>query len=105
MKVAAIATVKNESGSIRRLLDSLMSQTRQPDEIIIVDGGSTDDTLEILYEYVKTQAAPLQVLEAPGSNISKGRNVAIEASHSERCINGKQDCLFIINHQDRKARI
>ena len=83
MRVSVIATVKNESETIERLLDSLLAQTRQPDEMIFVDGGSDDNTLAILRNYERSAAVPLRVLEAPGSNISAGRNVAIAASTGE----------------------
>ncbi|MFN8376809.1 MAG: glycosyltransferase [Anaerolineae bacterium] len=43
--ITLITTVLNEGDNIRRLLDSLRTQTRQPDEIVIVDGGSRDDTV------------------------------------------------------------
>lgn len=76
MKVSLIATVKNEGEALRPLLDSMLDQTRQPDEIVICDGGSTDETQLILEEY--RQWLPLQVVIAPGSNISQGRNRAIE---------------------------
>ena len=78
MKVSIIATVKNEGEAIRPLLDSLIQQTRLPDEIIICDGGSTDNTLTILHEY--KQWLPLKIIVAPGSNISQGRNRAIAAA-------------------------
>lgn len=78
MRVSVISTVLNEGESIRRLLDSLAGQTRPPDEIVIVDGGSRDRTVAILEEY--TDRLPLRVLRAPGANISAGRNVAIRAS-------------------------
>ena len=48
LQVSVISTVLNEGASISRLLDSLAAQSRQPDEVIIVDGGSQDDTLAIL---------------------------------------------------------
>jgi len=81
--VSVIATVKNEEEAIRRLLDSLLAQTRPPDEVIIADGGSTDGTLEILRTYAARGDLPLQILIRPGANISQGRNAAIEAAQGE----------------------
>ncbi len=78
MKVSIIATVKNEGEGMRPLLDSLLDQTRPPDEVIICDGGSTDETPAVLDEY--RQWLPLRVISAPGSNISQGRNRAIAAA-------------------------
>jgi glycosyltransferase involved in cell wall biosynthesis len=77
MKVSVIATVLNEGPAIRRLLDSLAAQTRAPDEVVIVDGGSSDDTPAILRAYAEDGRLPLKVLVEPGANISCGRNVAI----------------------------
>ena len=78
MKVSVIATVKNEGEGLRPLLDSLIQQSRSPDEVIICDGGSTDHTIEILTEYKSW--LPLKILVSPGANISQGRNVAIAAA-------------------------
>ena len=47
MKMSLITTVKNEENSIRAFLVSILQQPRFPDEFIIVDGGSTDRTVEI----------------------------------------------------------
>ncbi|MDX1662726.1 MAG: glycosyltransferase [Candidatus Promineifilaceae bacterium] len=71
-------TVKNEAMSLPRLLDSLIQQTRLPDEVVVCDGGSTDGTLEVLELY--RQWLPLKLIVAPGSNISQGRNRAIAAA-------------------------
>ncbi len=72
--ISVIATVYNEGADMRRLLDSLAAQTRPPDEIVIVDGGSTDDTVAHLHAY--QDRLPLQVIVEPGANISQGRNRA-----------------------------
>jgi glycosyltransferase involved in cell wall biosynthesis len=78
VKISLIATVKNEAQSLPRLLDTIAAQTRVPDEIIIVDGGSTDDTLDRLRE--AATRLPIRVISEPGANISRGRNVAIRAA-------------------------
>lgn len=83
MNVSLIVTVYNERSSIQRLLDSLGRQTRRPDEIVICDGGSSDGTVELIYQYVAEFAdtyPPLQLLIEPGANISRGRNLAIAAA-------------------------
>lgn len=80
MKVSVICTVLNEGQAVQKLLDSLAQQTYRPDEIIIVDGGSSDDTVAILEEFGQHQSLPLRVIVAPGANISRGRNLAIEAA-------------------------
>ena len=78
--VSVIATVYNEAGSIDSLLQSLLAQTRQPGEIVIVDGGSTDGTLEALRTAAHQVSLPLKVLSQPGCNISEGRNRAIASA-------------------------
>lgn len=75
--IAVIATVLNEGESIRGLMDSLVAQTRPPDQVVIVDGGSRDHTVSVLRDYAGR--LPLRVIEAPGCNISAGRNRAIAA--------------------------
>ncbi len=79
MRVSVIATVYNEGESIRWLLDSLANQTRRPDEIVICDGGSQDETISILHAY-SDRVPGLQIITAPGANISQGRNTAIAAA-------------------------
>ncbi len=75
MNVSVIATVLNEEHTIADLLDSLLSQTKKPTEIIIVDGGSKDRTTEIVKEY-KKQNPIIKLYEKRGS-ISYCRNFAV----------------------------
>ncbi|MBZ0285579.1 MAG: glycosyltransferase [Anaerolineae bacterium] len=81
MLISLIATVLNEGESIHRLMGSLAAQTRLPDEVVIVDGGSHDDTVAIIQSYA--DKLPLRVLIEPGCNISAGRNRAIAAAQGD----------------------
>src|SRR5688500_16058231 len=76
MQVSLIVTVFQEGESIRRLMDTILTQSRMPDEVVISDGGSTDNTVAILREYA--DRLPLKIIDAPGANISQGRNIAIQ---------------------------
>ena len=76
---SVIIPVFNEKEGIEEFMDSIYTQTRQADEIIVIDGGSTDGT----YEYLQTQATQgkLKVYNYP-SNIAQARNFAInKAKH------------------------
>ncbi len=82
-RVSVICTVFNEAETIEALWRSLLSQTRLPNEVVIVDGGSTDGTLEKLERLAQGAGLPLRVISRPGCNISEGRNVAIRAAQGE----------------------
>ncbi len=83
MHISVIVTVLNEADNLPRLLDSLASQTRLPDEVVVCDGGSTDGTLSLLEAREAEGRLPLRVIRRPGTNISQGRNAAIEAAAGE----------------------
>ena len=80
MRVSIVITVLNEVDSLPGLLDSLVAQTRLPDEVVVCDGGSTDGTLALL---AAESRLPLHVIRRPGTNISEGRNAAIEVATGE----------------------
>jgi glycosyltransferase involved in cell wall biosynthesis len=80
-KVALCLTVLNEADSLDELFASVARQTRRPDEIVVVDGGSTDGTLDVLRAW-QERGLPISVEMRPGANISAGRNAAIGQARS-----------------------
>jgi glycosyltransferase involved in cell wall biosynthesis len=80
-RTALIVTVLNEGGTIDALLESIAKQTRPPDEIMVVDGGSRDGTLVTLEQW--SHRLPLGIIQARGANISRGRNLAIRATEAQ----------------------
>ena len=80
MKTSLILTVLNEADSLPTLLDSVAMQTVLPDEVVICDGGSYDNTVALLRAETRF---PIRVIESHGANISRGRNLAIAAAQNE----------------------
>ena len=52
--VSVIVRAKDEAATIAQVLDAVMAQDLSPCEVILVDSGSTDDTLEIAGRYPVT---------------------------------------------------
>lgn len=75
--VAVVVTTLNEEATIEPLLNCLQKQTHKPQQVIVVDGGSSDATLKILKNFQSSHKKfPLQVIVAKG-NRSLGRNEGI----------------------------
>lgn len=81
MGIALVCTVRNERASIDVLFDSLATQTRRPDEVVFLDGGSSDGTAERIA--ARAGALGIRLLRAPDANIARGRNLAIAATTQE----------------------
>lgn len=81
MKVSLIVTFRNEMSHLEEWWESLEAQTRLPDEVVIVDGGSDDGT----WEFLQSRKPPftLRLKSYPGSNISAGRNAAVRLAAHE----------------------
>lgn len=91
-KISLICTVKNEKETILDLLESLEGQSRLPDEVVIVDGGSTDRTVELIKEFMKRSKLNIRLIVAPGANIAQGRNIAIENSTYDVIVSTDAGC-------------
>jgi len=92
MKISVVVTVRNEAEAVTGLLDALAQQTRDADEIILVDGGSTDDTLAIVHKY-KVNLPALTIQQAPGTNIAAGRNVGIRVARGDIIVTTDAGCF------------
>jgi glycosyltransferase involved in cell wall biosynthesis len=77
--ISALITAWNKEKYIKRAIDSVLSQTRPADEIIVVDDGSTDGTSEILRSY----GSKIHCVYQPNQGVSSARNAGIKAAASE----------------------
>lgn len=78
-RCSIVVRAYNEEKHIDRLLTGILQQTMQPVEIILVDSGSTDDTVAIASHY------PVQVMSIQPDEFTFGRslNYGIQQAQSE----------------------
>ncbi len=76
-RVSVVIPTLNRADDLKRCLDSLMAQTAAPDEICVIDNGSTDGTLDLLQRY------PVRVLSAPGATLSNLFNLGWQSTQTE----------------------
>lgn len=81
-KVSIIVPVYNVEKYLRKCLDSLINQTLKDIEIICINDGSTDKSLEILEEY-KNRDSRIILLNQENSGQSVARNRGIEIAKGE----------------------
>lgn len=84
--VSLILTVYNEKDNIAKLFEDLLVSSLLPEEIVVVDAGSTDGTAAIISTYSEqfiNLNCHIRVHIEPGVNIAKGRNSAITKASGE----------------------
>lgn len=88
---ALVTTCWNEISSIRDWISDVNGQTCQPDQIWIVDAGSTDGTLDVLRAW--EQANPrVTVLVRERCNVAQGRNLAIGHASTTHIVSTDMGC-------------
>jgi glycosyltransferase involved in cell wall biosynthesis len=77
IKVTLIATVLDEEINLTEWWGSIVGQSRLPDEMVVVDGGSRDGTVRELTSLADGAPFEVHVEVLEGGNIAQGRNRAI----------------------------
>lgn len=82
IKVSVIIPVYNTEKYLRECLDSVLNQTLREIEVICVDDGSTDNSLQILKEYQKKDERVI-IIEQENSGAAVARNKALNVAKGE----------------------
>ena len=75
--ISVVIPVKNEAKKIRACIEGILSQTVPVIEVVVVDSGSTDGTLEVLKEY-----EIVKVLQIPPDEFNHGQTRNLGVSHT-----------------------
>jgi len=82
-QVSVVLLTKNSALTIQKSIESVFEQTRKPDEVVVVDGSSSDGTLEIVKNY------PVKLVSEPGLGFGYARNLGVK--------NASGDIVFFID--------
>ena len=80
--LALVIPLKNEESSVEALVKSIKDQSFKPNEIIMVDGGSTDNTVQVLKK-LTNEDGQFHLIETKQAMPGKGRNIGAEYARSE----------------------
>ena len=93
-KVSVIIPVYNVEKYLRECLDSVVNQTLKDIEIICVNDGSTDNSLEILKEYEK-QDSRIKIIDKKNEGVAAARNYPLVDILEDLYTNAKQNDVYI----------
>ena len=109
MKLSIVTINYNNAEGLRKTLASVASQTYADIEHVIVDGGSTDESVEIIREYARANGAhagsltnnchQIHWLSEPDNGIYHAMNKGIEIALGQRIVNDDHTSSPITNHQ------
>lgn len=88
--ISAIITGYNYARFLPAAIESVLAQTRVPEEIIVVDDGSTDNTAEVVGRYADRG---VRYIFRQNGGVSAARNTGIRAS--------KGDLIAFLDGDDR----
>lgn len=82
--VSVIVPIYNMEKHLDRCLESILGQTYQNLEILLIDDGSTDGSLEIINGYAERDSR-VRVLHKENGGVSSARNLGLEMMRGEYC--------------------
>lgn len=83
MKFSIIIATHNSTGSLSKTLNSILAQTHNDYEVVIVDGVSTDDTQGMIKGYEKKFDGKLRWISEPDKGIYDAMNKGIDMAGGE----------------------
>ncbi|WP_249961838.1 glycosyltransferase family 2 protein [Histophilus somni] len=104
LTTALIITTYNRPDALEAVLVSVLAQSLLPNEVIIADDGSTEDTKELIQKYQAIFPIPLKHVWQPdtGFRLAESRNKALSLVESEYVITIDGDMVlhpqFISDH-------
>ena len=97
-KVSVIVPVYNCEEYIGTTLDSIINQDFDDYEVIVVDDGSTDNSLKIINEKLQNSKIPHKIVYQENAGVSVARNAGIRLSKGDYLVFVDADDILTSNH-------
>lgn len=80
--ISVVIPVYNRETTLRKCVDSILAQTYENIEVILVNDGSTDRSEDICRSYEQADSR-VSVISKANGGLSSARNAGIDGSHGE----------------------
>lgn len=97
-RICCVVPAYNRAHLIREALDSISAQTRAVDEVVIVDDGSTDDTVSVAESWMKTTSIQSRLIRQANRGAAAARNTAIRATDADLIAPLDSDDVWVPEH-------
>ena len=102
MKISAIIPVYNGKKYLNEAIESVIHQSLKPIELILIDDGSTDGSIENLPEI--NASFPIRIIKQKNAGQAAARNHGISVSQGDFIALLDQDDYWYTNHLERLAK-
>jgi GT2 family glycosyltransferase len=92
-----VTTVKNECDNIVEFLKSIENQSLRPGDVVVVDGGSTDNTVDLIRSYINHSSLTIKLIRGFDLNIAQGRNKGVKNSLHDIIVFVDAGCKVDVN--------
>src|SRR5215468_8265303 len=95
LTLSVLICAYNEQDWIGKTLTSLLQQRRQPDEVIVVNNASTDNTEAVIKQFMADHpATPIKIVFQPRKGLHHAREAGWRAATSDIIVITDADILF-----------
>jgi glycosyltransferase involved in cell wall biosynthesis len=100
-RVSVVIPTYNRQEFLADAIDSVLSQTIEPFEIIVIDDGSTDSSEDLLKKY----GDEIKVIRQENSGVSVARNVGIKSAHGSLIAFLDSDDIWLPGKLEREMEV